>query len=115
MGSGDFEVVSRKLREEAALWDRRADDTQPIVRAVQDAGLSPAAFFVGDLATLVPGTANALLQAHHYEEFRAFMERTLQGALTEFGQIGATLRKIADEYERTESVNEIDLDKIYRV
>lgn len=115
MGSDNFEVVSQKLRDEAKLWDRRADDTQPIVQAVRDAALSPPAFFVGDLTTLVPGIANALLQAHQYEEFRAFMERMLQGALTEFGQIGVTLRKIADEYERTESVNEIDLDKFYRV
>lgn len=115
MGSGEFEVVSRRLRDEAKLWDQRAADAQPIVRAVQDAYLSPPAFFVGDLSTLAAGVANAELEAGQYEEFRLFMEQIVQGAVTEFGQIGATLRKIADEYDRTDSLNETDLDKIYRV
>lgn len=113
--SDSFQVVTQKLRDEAKIWQQRADDTQPIVQAVRDAYLSPLAFFVGDLATLGVGIANAELEAGQYEEFRAFMERMLQGAVTEFNQIDETLRKIADEYERTESLNEVDLDKTFHV
>ena len=109
----DFKIVTGALREEAKLWKEKADQAEPIVRAVQDAYLSTSAFFVGDLTTLGAGIANAQLEAHQYEEFRAFMEKAIQGAVTEFNQIDVTLRKIADEYDRTESVNEIDLKKFY--
>ncbi|XVS67971.1 hypothetical protein ACQPYE_18575 [Actinosynnema sp. CA-299493] len=115
MGNGEFEVVSRRLRDEAKLWDQRAAAARPIVEAVEDSHLSLPAFFVGDLSTFAAGIANAALEADQYEEFRAFMEQLVQGAVTEFGQLGATLRKIADEYDRTDSLNETDLDKIYRV
>jgi hypothetical protein len=111
----DFKTVTNELRDEAKLWRERADQTEPIVHAVQQAYLSAPAFFVGDLTTLAAGIANAQLEASQYEEFRAFMEKVIQGAVTEFNQIDVTLRKIADEYDRTESVNEIDLKKFYSV
>lgn len=111
----DFKVVTSELRKEAKLWQEKADRTEPIVRAVQDAHLSAPAFFVGDLTTLAAGIANAELEAGQYEEFRAFMEGVLRGAVIEFGQIDVALRRIADEYDRTESVNEIDLAKFYSV
>ena len=38
---------------------------------------------------------------------------TTSGAVTEFNQVDGALRAIADEYERTESLNEIELRKIY--
>ncbi|MEV6237441.1 hypothetical protein [Lentzea sp. NPDC051838] len=113
--SDNFQVVTQKLRDEAKIWQQRADETQPIVNAVRDAYLSPLAFFVGDPATLGIGVVNADLEAGQYEEFRAFVERMLQSAVTEFGQIDETLRKIADEYERTESLVEVDLDKTFHV
>ncbi|MBB5158841.1 hypothetical protein [Saccharopolyspora phatthalungensis] len=111
----DYKVVTSKLREEAKRWQTKADDTEPILQAVKNAYLSPPAFFVGDLTTLIPGGVNATLEAEQYEEFRAFMERMLQGAITEFNQIDRALWKIADEYDRTDSINEIDIDKAYHV
>ncbi|MEV6238148.1 hypothetical protein [Lentzea sp. NPDC051838] len=111
----DFKTVTSELRDEAKLWQEKADQTEPIVQAVNQAYLSASAFFVGDLTTLAAGIANAQIEAAQYEEFRAFMEKVIQGAVTEFNQIDGTLRKIADEYDRTESVNEIDLKKFYSV
>lgn len=109
----DYRVVTAKLRDEAKRWEQWSDDTRPIVQAVQAAYLSPAAFFVGDLMTLGAGLINADLEAGQYEEFRVFMEGMLQGAMTEFNQIGIVLRKIADEYDRIESVTELDIDQTY--
>lgn len=109
----DFKVVTSELRSEAKLWQEKADKAEPIVRAVQNAYLSATAFFVGDPATLGVGMVNAKLEADQYEDFRALIEKVLQGAVTEFGQIDVALRRIADEYDRTESVNEIDLAKFY--
>jgi hypothetical protein len=109
----DYKVVTQDLRAEAKLWQEKADKAEPIVQAVKDAYLTETAFFVGDLATLGVGLATAALEASQYEEFRAFMEKCLSGAVTEFNQIDVALRAIADEYDRVESVNEIDLRKIY--
>ncbi|GGU26560.1 hypothetical protein [Lentzea flava] len=111
----DFKVVTSELRKEAKLWQEKVDKTEPIVRAVQGAYLSSSAFFVGDLTTLAAGIANAELEAGQYEEFRTFMEKVLQGAVIEFGQIDVALRRIADEYDRTEGANEVDLKKFYSV
>lgn len=111
----DFKVVTSELRNEAKRWQEKVDQAEPIVRAVQNAYLSASAFFVGDLTTLGAGIVNAELEARQYEEFRAFMEKVLQGAVTEFGQIDVALRRIADEYDRTEGANEIDLKKFYSV
>ena len=109
----DYKVVTEKLRAEAKLWQEKADRAEPIVRAVQDTYLTETAFFVGDLATLGVGLATAALGASQYEEFRVFMEKCLTGAVTEFNQIDGALRTIADEYDRAEGINEIDLRKIY--
>ena len=115
MGNGDFKVVTQKIRDEAKIWQQRVDDTTPIVSAVQGTWLASTAFFVGDLATLGVGMINADAESRQYNEFREYIEKLLQGAAIEFGQIDATLRKIADEYDRTESINELDLDKTYHV
>jgi hypothetical protein len=111
----DFRVVTSDLRKEAKLWRVKADKAEPIVQAVKETALAASAFFVGDLTTLGAGIVNAELEAGQYEEFRAFMEGVLQGAVTEFNQIDVALRRIADEYDRTDSVNEIDLAKFYSV
>ncbi|MDX8032425.1 hypothetical protein SK803_19595 [Lentzea sp. BCCO 10_0856] len=115
MGNDDFKVVTQKIRDEAKIWQKRVDDTRPIVSAVQNAWLASTAFFVGDLATLGVGMINADAESKQYNEFRTYIEKLLTGAGIEFGQIDATLRKIADEYDRTESVNKLDLDKTYHV
>ncbi|MFS8097128.1 hypothetical protein LFM09_08295 [Lentzea alba] len=107
----EFKVVTRMLRAEAVTWRQRADKTEPVVRAVQGAGLTEHAFAVADFSVL--GIVNAESQAEVYEDFRAFMEQLVRGAHTEFGQIDTTLRKIADEYDRTEDTTKLDLDKFY--
>jgi hypothetical protein len=109
----DYKVVTQDLRDEAKLWQEKADKAEPIVQAVRDTYLTAPAFFVGDLATLGAGMANAAFEASQYEQFRAFIEKCVAGAVTEFNQIGGALRAIADEYDRTESVNEIELRKFY--
>ncbi|MDA3646049.1 hypothetical protein LZ318_05690 [Saccharopolyspora indica] len=108
-----YRAVTGPIRDEAKKWQDKAEETEPIIQAVRDAYLSPTAFFVGDLMTLVPGAANAALEAKYYEEFRAFMERILQEAAAEFHQIHNSLRLIADEYERTDGMNEVDINKAY--
>ncbi|GLY48386.1 hypothetical protein [Lentzea sp. NBRC 102530] len=108
-----YEIVTQDLREEAKLWQGKVDRAEPIVQAVRDTYLSAPAFFVGDLATLGAGIANAVFEAGQYEEFRAYIEKCVSGAVTEFNQIDDVLRKIADEYDRTESVNEIELREFY--
>ncbi|MBP2471621.1 hypothetical protein JOF53_000493 [Crossiella equi] len=114
MADGNYKVVTQKLREEAKIWRDKADKTRPIVQSVREAYLGPAAFFVGDLTTLVPGMANATLEAKAYEDFRALIEHLLNGAVVEFDQVDAALRNIADEYDRTESLNELDVDTFFR-
>ncbi|MGO1052723.1 hypothetical protein [Crossiella sp. CA198] len=109
----NYKVVTESLRSEAKLWQQKADQTQPIVQAVKETYLGWTSFFVGDLA-IFPGIANAQIQAKQYAEFRDFMEKVLQGAVTEFNQIDVALRRIAEEYDRTESVNEIDIGKFYK-
>ncbi|GAA0533390.1 hypothetical protein GCM10011581_18360 [Saccharopolyspora subtropica] len=109
----EFRSVFEWIRDEAQKWQKKADDAEPILRAVQSAYLSPTAFFVGDLMTLVPGSINADLEAEQYEEFRAYIERLLREAIIEFDQIGQALRKIADEYERTDSANSIDVNQAF--
>ncbi|UJW32585.1 ESX-1 secretion-associated protein [Saccharothrix sp. AJ9571] len=107
-----FKVVTDALRAEAMLWQQKADQTEPVVQAVKETYLTWTAFSVIDVAVF-PALANAQIQAHQYEEFRACMEQTLQGAATEFNQISDVLRRIADEYDRTESITEIDIGKFY--
>ncbi|MDX3657628.1 hypothetical protein PV646_09965 [Streptomyces sp. ID05-26A] len=108
-----YEVVTQDLREEAKLWQEKSDRAEPIVQAVRDTYLTASAFFVGDLATLGAGMVNAAFEAGQYEQFRAFIEKCVTEAVTEFNQIDGVLRKIADEYDRTESVNEIELREFY--
>lgn len=109
----DYKIITQDLREEAKLWQDKADRTEPIVQAVKDTYLTATAFFVGDLATLGVGIANAALEASQYENFRTYIEKCVTGAVTEFNQIDGALRAIADEYDRTESINEIELRKFY--
>ncbi|MFI6096238.1 hypothetical protein ACIA8G_11820 [Lentzea sp. NPDC051213] len=107
-----FKVVTRDLREEAKHWQNRADHAYVAIRAVQSMTLRPSAFAVADFSLL--GVVNADLEARFYEEFRQFMEKTLTGAYTEFHQVDKALRDIADEYDRTEDTNRLDIGKFYK-
>ncbi|GGU66767.1 hypothetical protein [Lentzea flava] len=118
MGNDKFKIVTPKLRAEGKLWVERAAATRPILQAVQGAHLAPPAFAVFDAVVLgqhglSAAAYNAQKEAANYEAFRGFMEGLLQSAITEFEQIDGTLRKIADEYDRVEDINEIDIDTFF--
>lgn len=106
-----YQVVTRNLRDEAKFWQDRADRTFAVIRTVQSMTLSRSAFAVADFSLL--SVPNADLESRFYEDFRAFIEKTLQGAYTEFVQVDKALRDIADEYDRVEDTTKLDIGKFY--
>ena len=102
----DLEVITDALRDEGKKWLAMSDSIAEVKTAAEQLHLEPSAFFIGD--------ASVVLHAGSYRDFHTFMVRILNGAVTEFDQIGAALRGIADEYDRADEVISLDLDKIYR-
>ncbi|MGV9764761.1 hypothetical protein [Micromonospora tulbaghiae] len=102
----DLEVITDALRDEGKKWLAMSDSIAAVKTAAEQLHLEPSAFFIGD--------ASVILHAGSYRDFHTFMVRILNGAVTEFDQIGAALRRIADEYDRADEVVSLDLDKIYR-
>lgn len=102
----DLEVITDALRDEGKKWLAMSDSIAAVKTAAEQLHLEPSAFFIGD--------ASVVLHAVSYRDFHTFMVRILSGAVTEFDQIGAALRRIADEYDRADEVVSLDLDKIYR-
>ena len=102
----DLEVITDALRAEGKKWLAMSDSIAAVKTAAEQLHLEPSAFFIGD--------ASVVLHAGSYRDFHTFMVRILNGAVTEFDQIGATLRRTADEYDRADEVISLDLDKIYR-
>ncbi|MEV4691340.1 hypothetical protein AB0K27_09490 [Micromonospora echinospora] len=102
----DLEVITDALRDEGKKWLAMSDSIAAVKTAAEQLHLEPSAFFIGD--------ASLVLHAVSYRDFHTFMVRILNGAVTEFDQIGAALRRIADEYDRADEVISLDLDKIYR-
>ncbi|MEU4593696.1 MULTISPECIES: hypothetical protein [Micromonospora] len=102
----DLEVITDALRDEGKKWLAMSDSIAEVKTAAEQLHLEPSAFFIGD--------ASVVLHAGSYRDFHTFMVRILNGAVTEFDQIGAALRRIADEYDRADEVTSLDLDKIYR-
>ncbi|MFD5829056.1 hypothetical protein [Lentzea sp. NPDC060358] len=112
-----FRVVTSAVREEAAKWDEFASEMAPVRSAVSGLALSPLAFFAADAVTFAvfPLALPAPPEELHdlYEEMRSYVERLAAEAEVEFREIGATLRKIAETYERSEEVVELDLDQVF--
>ncbi|MFD6262685.1 hypothetical protein ACFWFK_16255 [Micromonospora chalcea] len=102
----DLEVITDALRDEGKKWLAMSDSIAEVKTAAEQLHLEPSAFFIGD--------ASVVLHTVSYRDFHTFMVRILNGAVTEFDQIGAALRRIADEYDRADEVISLDLDKIYR-
>ena len=102
----DLEVITDALRDEGKKWLAMSDSIAEVKTAAEQLHLEPSAFFIGD--------ASVVLHAGAYRDFHTFMVRIFNGAVTEFDQIGAALRRIADEYDRADEVISLDLDKIYR-
>ncbi|MFK3985256.1 hypothetical protein ACI2K4_33390 [Micromonospora sp. NPDC050397] len=101
----DVTVITRAVYNEGRKWRRLADQMEPIKSAASLLDLGITAFFIGD--------ANAGQHSSAYNDFQAFMENILAGAVTEFDQIGGALDRIANAYDRADEVVALDLNKIY--
>lgn len=98
-------VITQAVENEAKKWRQLGDRMAPIHAAVGGLGLSVTAFFIGD--------ANAGAHSVAYNGYQAFMQDILAGAVTEFGQLGAALDRVAAAYDRADEVVSLDLNKIY--
>ncbi|MFG1654249.1 hypothetical protein ACGFIE_30375 [Micromonospora sp. NPDC049275] len=99
-------VITDSLRDEGGKWLTLSDRVATVKVAAEQLHLDPSAFFIGD--------ANVLIHSLAYNDFHAFMVAVLNGAVTEFEQVGTALRRIADEYDRADEVVSLDLNKIYK-
>ncbi|MEU7922957.1 hypothetical protein [Micromonospora zamorensis] len=99
-------VITDSLRDEGGKWLTLSDRVAAIKVAAEQLRLDPSAFFIGD--------ANALIHSLAYSDFHNFMVTVLNGAVTEFEQVGEALRRIADEYDRADEIVSLDLNKIYK-
>ncbi|MEV4826140.1 hypothetical protein [Micromonospora sp. NPDC049274] len=99
-------VITDSLRDEGGKWLTLSDRVAAIKVATEQLHLDPSAFFIGE--------ANVLIHSLAYNDFHAFMVAVLDGAVTEFEQVGTALRRIADEYDRADEVVSLDLNKIYK-
>ncbi|MEV4196888.1 hypothetical protein [Micromonospora globbae] len=100
-------VITDALRDEGGKWIELSDRVAAIKTAAAELTLDPSAFFIGD--------ANTAIHAIAYRDFHTFMVTVLGGAVTEFEQVGAALRRIADEYDRADEMISLDLNEIYSV
>ncbi|MFJ5984525.1 hypothetical protein [Lentzea sp. NPDC092896] len=112
-----YQVVNSAVRKEAAKWDEFASEMGSVRSALSGLALSPLAFFVADAITFAVFPLNLLTPPEElqrsYEDMRSYIEKLAAEAETEFREIGETLIKIADTYERNEEVVELDLDQVY--
>ncbi|WP_341720635.1 hypothetical protein QQG74_13570 [Micromonospora sp. FIMYZ51] len=98
-------VITEAVRDEGGKWLRLSDRVEAVKTVADQLHLDASAFFIGD--------ANVALHSAAYRDFHSFMVGILGGAVTEFEQIGAALRQIADEYDRADAVISLDLNQIY--
>ncbi|WP_444951064.1 hypothetical protein [Micromonospora ureilytica] len=102
----ELNVITDSLRDEGGKWLSLSDRVAAIKVAAEQLHLDPSAFFIGD--------ANVLIHSLAYRDFHTFMVAVLNGAVTEFEQVGKALRHIADEYDRADEIVSLDLNKIYK-
>jgi hypothetical protein len=105
----DITVVTDALRDEARHWNGLA---HPLDRLASDIGalhLGLAAFAVG--SGPVDATAGGLQEA--YERFRSDLTTSVLRGSTEFDQVAAALRRIADRYDNDDDVTALSLRDIY--
>lgn len=103
----EVDVIISAVHDEAKKWKGLSDLVVPIKSAVDGLDLSVLAFFIGDPFSVV---------VHHkaYNNFQSYMSKALDGAVTEFEQLGMALDKITDAYERADQIVSVNLSKIYR-
>ena len=112
-----YQVVTSAVRKEAAKWDEFASEMGSVRSGLSGLALSPLAFFAADAVTFAVFPLNLPTPPEElqrlYEDMRSYMEKLATEAETEFREISGTLIKIAETYERTEEVVELDLDQVY--
>ena len=114
-----YEVITSALREEAKRWDGFAAEVKQVEAAIASLDMSVVAFFMVDPSVVgrllsIDTAAQAPIHATAYEGFRSKMEELTGGAVTEFGQIGDALIKMAKEYDEAQRISELDFEEIYR-
>ncbi|AVT30032.1 hypothetical protein C6361_11595 [Plantactinospora sp. BC1] len=116
---GDFEyydsnilrVAGDAIREEAAKWDKMSGDMANVAGATKQLWLTPVAFAVADPWA---GPAVAIDDFAIYNDVHKLLCSLLDGAATEFGQLGDALRTMAGEYEKSDERSYINISKIYK-
>lgn len=103
-------IITQAVRDEGLKWIKLHDAMEPIIRAVDGLDLLESAFWIGE-----PLEINAKINCATYTDFQNAMLTSLRAGAVEFDQIGRVLGKIADEYERHESITELDINKAYSV
>jgi hypothetical protein len=102
----ELNVILGALQDEAGKWNDLAERLAPIASAANSLTLGPTAFFIG--------TADFLLHSAAYNEFQTRMADVLHEGVLEFSQLATSLNRAAAEYDRADSIVELDLEKIYR-
>jgi len=102
----ELDVVTDALRVESSKWHRLSDSMMSVKLAAERLTLAPTAFYIGQASGDVHSAA--------YDEFHAFLTRVLGEAATEFDEIGAVLRDLADRYDEADAVIALDLNDVYR-
>jgi hypothetical protein len=106
MTDPETKVITDALREEAnKKWRVHADQLGRIAGKVTGLDLGDTAFFIGDM--------NMTLYARAYNDFTNDIETLLKAGQVEYGQMADALIKMANEYDRTDLENELDLRQIY--
>ncbi|WP_117208607.1 hypothetical protein [Allorhizocola rhizosphaerae] len=104
--SDEVKVITDCVRLEAKKWRELSDAMEPIKSSVNDLVLGPTAFFIGKFPEF-------LVQHGAYQKFQSQMNTAVAGAVTEFDQLAGACDKMANEYDRTDQISRLDLDKIY--
>src|SRR5262245_48230816 len=92
-----FNVQPDTVRAEAGRWREHSDAVEPVRDAVAGATLGSTAFWCGDPMVMA---LDVVVHSIAYEEFRAFVENLLTGAVTEFDEVAGALVKTAELYEQ---------------
>jgi hypothetical protein len=100
-------VITEAVVDEAAKWRRLSDQMEPIKSAADGLDLSGSAFYIGD-------QLNFAIYSSSYNDFQTLMVTALEGAVTEFDQIGGALDKIAAAYDLADQIVSLDLNQIWR-
>lgn len=102
----EVQVITDAVYTEAKKWSALSGDVEPIKQAASALTLGAAAFFV-------IGDVSFALQSNAYNDFQRFMVSALGGAVTEFTQVGEALTRIAKEYDKSDEIASLDLNKIW--